>query len=99
MRDGGTGLAKGVALVNEERQEQGQNPLTDQGDHFHAARHGGVGMNKAQRQVRKALAAAEAVQKELDEWRSARAVADGDRDACQPRVEEGGTGDGYLART
>ena len=67
MRDGGTGLAKGVALVNEERQEQGQNPLTDQGDHFHAARHGGVGMNKAQRQARKALAAAEAAQKELDE--------------------------------
>lgn len=65
MRDGGTGLAKAVALVNEQRQAQGQSPLTDQGDHFHALRHGGVGLNKAKRQAQKALAAAEAAQKEL----------------------------------
>jgi hypothetical protein len=64
MRDGGTGLAKGVALVNEQRQAQGKSPLTDQGDHFHALRHGGVGLNKAKRQAQKALAAAEAAQKE-----------------------------------
>lgn len=67
MRDGGTGLAKGVALVNEQRQEQGQNLLTDQGDHFHALRHGGVGLNKAKRQAQKALAEAEKTQKQLDE--------------------------------
>ncbi len=67
MRDGGSGLAKGVALVNEQRQEQAQRLLTDQGDHFHALRHGSVGMNKAKRQASKALAAAEVAQKRLDE--------------------------------
>ena len=67
MRDGGTGLEKGVALANEQRQKDGKNVLTDQADHFHALRHGGVGLNKAQRQARKALAQAEAAQKELDE--------------------------------
>jgi len=66
MRDGGAGLAKGVALVNKQRQAQGKSPLTDQGDHFHALRPGGVGMNKAKRQAQKALAAAEAAQKQLD---------------------------------
>jgi hypothetical protein len=67
MRDGGTGLKKGVALVNEQRQEQGKKLLTDQGDHFHALRGGSVGVNKAKRQTSKALAAAEAAQKQLDE--------------------------------
>jgi hypothetical protein len=67
MRDGGTGLKKGVALVNEQRHEQGQSLLTDQGDHFHALRGGSVGVNKAKRQTSKALAAAEAAQKQLDE--------------------------------
>ena len=67
MRDGGTGLEKGVALVNEQRQAEGKSLLTDQGDHFHALRHGGVGLNKAQRQAQKALAVAEAAQQELDE--------------------------------
>ena len=33
-RDGGKGLAKGVALVNAERQEKGQSPVVDKGDHF-----------------------------------------------------------------
>ncbi|MHB8736710.1 MAG: hypothetical protein ACYC6M_15515 [Terriglobales bacterium] len=59
LRDGGMGLAKGVARVNEQRQAEEQRLLTDQGDHFHALRHGGVGLNKAQRQARHALAAAE----------------------------------------
>jgi hypothetical protein len=73
MRDGGSGLAKGVALVKAQRQEQAQpqeqvqRPLTDQGDHFHALRPGGVGLNKAKRQARKALAAAETAQKRVDE--------------------------------
>jgi hypothetical protein len=65
MRDGGTGLEKGVALVNEHRQEQARRLLTDQGDHFHALRHGRVGLNKAMRQAQKALTAAEAAQKQL----------------------------------
>jgi hypothetical protein len=66
LRDGGTGLKKGVALVNEQRQRQAQRLLTDQGDHFHALRPGSVGLNKAQRQARQALAAAEAAQQELE---------------------------------
>lgn len=67
MRDGGSGLQKGVSLVNEQRQAEGKSPLTDQGDHFHALRNGSVGLHKAQRQARKALAQAEAAQQELDE--------------------------------
>jgi len=64
-RDGGQGLAKGVALVNAQRQEQGQPAVVDQGDHFHALRGGSVGVRKAERQARTTLAAAEAADKEL----------------------------------
>ena len=67
MRDGGTGLKKAVALVNEQRQKQAKQLLTDQGDHFHALRGGSVGLNKAKRQAEKTLAAAEAAQKQLDQ--------------------------------
>ena len=67
LRDGGAGLEKGVALVNAQRQQAQQSGVVDQGDHFHALRHGGVGLNKAQRQARQALAAAEAAPKQLDE--------------------------------
>ena len=65
-RDGGLGLAKGVALENAQRQEHNQEPMVDQGDHFHATRHGGVGLRKAQARASKALAEAEAAQKALD---------------------------------
>jgi hypothetical protein len=64
-RDGGQGLAKGVALVNTQRQEQGQPAVVDQGDHFHALRGGRVGLRKAERQAGKTLAAAEAADQEL----------------------------------
>jgi hypothetical protein len=66
-RDGGTGLAKGVALVNAQRQEQGQEPLVDQGDHFHALWKGGVGLRRAEKRASTALAEAEEAQKALDE--------------------------------
>src|SRR6266704_6836122 len=66
-RDGGTALAKGLALVNAERQEQGRPLVVDQGDHFHALRGASVGFRKAQRQAATALAEAEKAQKELDE--------------------------------
>lgn len=66
-RDGGTGLAKGVAMVNKQRQEQGQKPVVDQGDHFHALRRGGVGLHRAEQRARKALARAEEAQKILEE--------------------------------
>lgn len=65
-RDGGTGLEKGVALENKRRQKEGQPPLVDQGDHFHALYSGGVGFRKAEMRARKTLAAAEAAQKELE---------------------------------
>lgn len=66
-RDGGTGLAKGVALVNAQRQEQGRAPVVDQGDHFHALWKGGVGLRKAELRARQALAQAEAAQQALQE--------------------------------
>jgi hypothetical protein len=66
-RDGGKGLAKGVALLNAERQEQGQPLVVDKGDHFHALRGAGVGMRRVQRQAAKALAEAEQAQQELEE--------------------------------
>jgi hypothetical protein len=64
-RDGGSGLAKGVALVNAQRQARQQELVVDQGDHFHALRGGGVGLRKAELQARQAFAAAEAADKEL----------------------------------
>lgn len=65
--DGGQGLAKGVALVNAQRQEQGQEPIVAQGDHFHALWQGGLGLRRAQKRASKALAEAEAAQKALEE--------------------------------
>ncbi len=81
-RDGGSGLAKGVALQNEQRQKQGQEagpeagpeprpeprrePLWDQGDHFHALWTGGVGLRRAQKRACKALAQAEEAQHDLE---------------------------------
>jgi hypothetical protein len=64
-RDGGTGLAKGVALANAQRREQDQEPIVDQGDHFHALRQGAVGLRKAQKRASQALAQAEEAQKAL----------------------------------
>jgi hypothetical protein len=66
-RDGGTGLAKGVALVNAQRQERGQEPVVDQGDHFHALWKGGRGLPRAERRAAQALAEAEAAQEVLAE--------------------------------
>jgi len=65
MRDGGTGLAKGVALVNVQRQAQARTLVVDQGDHFHALRGGHVGVRKAEWQARTTLAKAEAAEKAL----------------------------------
>jgi len=65
-RDAGTGLAKGVALVNQERQAQGWNACADQEDHFHTLREGGRALRQIQQRVCKAIdVAATAQQKEL----------------------------------
>jgi hypothetical protein len=66
-RDGGAGLEKGVALVNEQRAEQQRALLVDQGDHFHALWGGGVGLRQAELQAQKAFTAVEAAEKELAE--------------------------------
>jgi hypothetical protein len=66
-RDGGKGLANGVAQVNAERQEKGQEPAFGQGDHFHALYGAGVGLRRAETQARKALEAAETAQDKLTE--------------------------------
>jgi hypothetical protein len=66
-RDGGMALAKGVALVNAQREEQRQELVVDQGDHFHALWQGGKGVAQAERQARKALAEAEAADKAVKE--------------------------------
>jgi hypothetical protein len=66
-RDGGQGLAKGVVVLNGQRQEQGRELLRDQGDHFHALCSGGVGLRRAEKRARAALAQAEAAEKALAE--------------------------------
>lgn len=46
--DGGTGLAKGLATVNAERQQAGQTPVAAQDDHFHVLREGARALRKVQ---------------------------------------------------
>ena len=54
-RDGGSGLAKGVALVNQERQERGEAALADQEDHFHTLREGRRALRQVQQRVCRAI--------------------------------------------
>jgi len=63
--DGGKALASGVTLLNAARQEQNHQSMRPQGDHWHAFRHSGPGLRRAQQQAAKALAAAEQAQQEL----------------------------------
>jgi len=59
-RDGGTGLAKGVAVVSQERQAQGRDALADQEDHFHTLREGRRALRQMQQRVGRAIDAAAA---------------------------------------
>ena len=68
-RDGGSALAKGVATVNQERQEQGQVALADQLDHFHTLRGGSQGVRKQEGRLRSALVEADECQAALDRQR------------------------------
>jgi hypothetical protein len=61
-RDAGSGLQKGVALLNAERQAQGLSPVPDQLDHWHSLRGGGGWLGRLEEQARVALAHAEAVE-------------------------------------
>jgi hypothetical protein len=58
-RDGGTGLRKGLALVNAERQQQGRPAIADQEDHFHALREGRRALRRMQGRASRLLDKAE----------------------------------------
>lgn len=58
-RDGGTGLAKGVALVNAQRQLAQQPAIAEQADHFHLLRDGRRALRQLHGQVTRALEAAD----------------------------------------
>ena len=58
-RDGGTGLRKGLALVNAQRQQQGQPAIADQEDHFHALREGRRALRRMQGRVSRLIEKAE----------------------------------------
>jgi hypothetical protein len=68
-RDGGSALAKGVATVNQERQERGQTAVADQLDHFHTLQGGSQGVRKQEGRLRSALVEAEECQAALDRQR------------------------------
>jgi hypothetical protein len=58
-QDGGSGLAKGLDIVNQERQQNQQEPITAQDDHFHVLREGLRVLRKMQGQVSKLMDKAE----------------------------------------
>jgi hypothetical protein len=62
-RDGGSGLRKGLALVNAERQQQQQTRIADQEDHFHATWEGQRALRRMQGQVSRLIDKAEKAQK------------------------------------
>src|SRR5882724_8782675 len=66
-RDGGTGLAKGLAVVNQERQAQGKDAIADQEDHFHTLREGRRALQQMQQQVCRAIDAIAVAQHREDQ--------------------------------
>jgi hypothetical protein len=70
-RDAGSGLRKGVALLNAGRQAQGLPRVADQLDHWHSLRGGGGWLGRLEEQARAALEQAEAVEAREDRngWR------------------------------
>jgi hypothetical protein len=58
-QDGGTGLAKGLALVNAERQQAGQSTVVVQDDHFHVLREGTRALRRMQGAVSRSMERAE----------------------------------------
>jgi hypothetical protein len=65
VRDGGKGLANGLARVNQRRRLQEQEPISDQLDHFHTLREGRRGLRKTQAQAQRAWTAAEEADKKV----------------------------------
>ena len=66
-RDGGTGLAKGLALVNQERQAQEKGAIADQEDHFHTLREGRRALRQVQQRVCRAIDATATAQHREDQ--------------------------------
>jgi hypothetical protein len=65
-RDAGSGLGKGVALLNEKRQQQELPVVADQLDHFHTVREGNRGQRKGNLRLHQAFTKAEKAQQEHD---------------------------------
>jgi hypothetical protein len=66
-RDGGTGLAKGLALVNQERQDQKKSAIADQEDHFHTLHEGRRALRQVQQRVCRAIDATAVAQHREDQ--------------------------------
>lgn len=64
-KDGGTGLANGLAQVNAVRRSQGQPAVAEQDDHFHVLRDGRRALRQNESIARRALEQAEKAQRGL----------------------------------
>jgi hypothetical protein len=64
-QDGGSALAKGLELVNDERQKAGRAPVLLQDDHFHVLREGPRALRALQRGVTEKMERAEAAQRRV----------------------------------
>jgi hypothetical protein len=69
-QDGGSGLAKGLDLVNQERQQNHQAPIAAQDDHFHVLREGTRVLRKMQGKVSKLMDKADQLERKMKskEW-------------------------------
>jgi hypothetical protein len=74
-QDGGSGLAKGLAIVNQQRQQNNRIPVVAQDDHFHVLRQGTRVLRKMQGKVSHLLDKAEQLERKL----RSRAWHSGDR--------------------
>jgi hypothetical protein len=64
-RDAGTGLGKGLATVNAQRQQEGLSAIGDQLDHFHTLREGNRALRITKLRVQRAMTTADEAQTEL----------------------------------
>jgi hypothetical protein len=69
-QDGGSGLAKGLALVNQQRQRNNQAKVVTQDDHFHVLREGTRVLRKMQGQVSRLMDKADKLDRKMKskEW-------------------------------
>ena len=64
-QDGGSGLAKGLAIVNQQRQQNNQLPVVAQDDHFHVLREGTRVLRKMQGKVSRLLDKADNLERKM----------------------------------